>query len=222
MILRAVRLEMLQTVRPMRNGKPSFLTRSRGFTYIGVIAILAVMMIAMGAVAQIWHTQMQREKEQELLFIGNQFQNAIGRFYQESGRAFPTSLQALLGVDGDTKLNKRYLRRMYIDPFTGKDTWGLVLGANGEIVGVHSLSDMETFKRAGFSEKNSAFEGKTKYSEWQFVFVPQKAQGTAATGDTVNGIPRPVPRSGNDASDVVNGNTSNTSPNTNTPISLRP
>jgi type II secretory pathway pseudopilin PulG len=213
---------MLQTVRPMQNGKLSFLTRSRGFTYIGVLAILAVMMIAMGAVAQIWHTQMQREKEQELLFIGNQFQNAIGRFYQESGKAFPLSLQALLGVDGDTKLNKRYLRKMYIDPFTGKDTWGLVLGSNGGIVGVHSLSEMETFKRAEFSEKNSSFEGKTKYSEWQFIFVPQKAQGTTTTGDTVNGIARPVPRTNNAAADAANGNASNISPNTNTPISLRP
>jgi type II secretory pathway pseudopilin PulG len=206
----------------MRNGKPRFLNLSKGFTYIGVLVILAVMMIAMGAIAQIWHTQMQREKEQELLFIGNQFRNAIGRFYQESGRGFPVSLQALLGVDGDTKLNRRFLRRMYIDPFTGTDTWGLVLGANGEIVGVHSLSDMEAFKRAGFSEKNSAFESKTKYSEWQFVFVPQKAQGTTGAGDTVNGIPRPVPRTSNAAADTANGNTSNISPNTNTPISLRP
>ena len=212
---------MQQTVRPMRNGKFTSLT-STGFTYIGVLAILAVMMIAMGAVAQIWHTQMQRENEQELLFIGNQFRNAIGRYQQESGRGFPTSLQALLGVDGDVKFNKRYLRKIYRDPFTGENTWGLVLGNNAQIVGVYSLSDMTPYKRAGFAERDSSFEGKTKYTEWQFVYMPQKAQSGA--GGTVNGIPRPVPRTGG-SPEVVNTTTNGavTPPsNNNVPISMRP
>jgi len=212
---------MRQTVRPMRNGKIITVNKVKGFTYIGVLAILAVMMIAMGAVAQIWHTQMQREKEQELLFIGNQFRNAIGQFYQKSGGGFPTSLEALLGADGDNKLNKRYLRKIYRDPFTGEDTWGLVLAANGGIAGVHSLSDMETFKRAEFSEKNRSLDGKMKYSEWEFVFVPKKtSQATVTTDGVVNGIPRPVPRTGNSTVDPTNS--SATSSNNNRPISLRP
>ena len=122
----------------MRSGSREFLSQKTtiwGFTYIGVLAILAVMMIAIGAVVQIWHTQMQRENEQELLFVGNEFRDAIARYSQESGKGFPTSLQALLGGDGDTKLNKRYLRKMYRDPFTGATTWGLVLGVDNQIVG---------------------------------------------------------------------------------------
>ena len=205
---------MQQTVRPMRNG--NFIASSKGFTYIGVLAILAVMMIAMSAVAQIWHTQMQRENEQELLFIGNQFRNAIGRYHQESGRGFPPSLQALLGTDGDVKFNKRYLRKIYRDPLTGSDTWGLVLGNDAQIVGVYSLSDMKSYKQAGFAERDSAFEGKTKYSEWQFVFAPQKTQ----SGSNVDGIARPVPRVGNQPA-AANGTTS-AAPNNNAPISMRP
>ena len=183
----------------MRSGSREFLsqkTTNWGFTYIGVLAILAVMMIAIGAVVQIWHTQMQRENEQELLFVGNEFRDAIARYSQESGKGFPTSLQALLGGDGDTKFNKRYLRKMYRDPFTGATTWGLVLGVDNQIVGVHSLSEMKPYKTAQFADKDSSLEGKTKYSEWQFVYAPQKAQPTAPLGGTVDGIPRPVPRVG--------------------------
>lgn len=223
MILRAVRLAMQQTVRPMRSGKFTSLTFA-GFTYIGVLAILSVMMIAMGAVAQIWHTQMQRENEQELLFIGHEFRAAIGRYQQESGRGFPTSLQVLLGTDGDVKLNKRYLRRIYRDPFTGENTWGLVLANDGQIAGVYSLSDMKPYKQAEFAERDSTFEGKTKYSEWQFVYTPQKAKaGTASGGNTVNGIPRPIPRIG-ESPDQVNGTNANNarpnSPNNNSPTTV--
>ncbi len=177
---------------------------NRGFTFVGVLVVLTVMMIAMGTAAQIWHTQMQRENEQDLLFVGHQFQYAIGRYYQ-SGKGFPPSLIALLGADNDAKLNPRYLRKIYRDPMTGLAEWGLVLGNNSEIVGVHSMSEQAPYKVAAFSDADSALEGKLKYSEWQFVYVPTKAQGQVPAGDVVNGIPRPVPRTGKAAVDSPNG-----------------
>lgn len=219
-MLKVVRLAMRQMERPMQNG-----SLSRGFTYIGVLAILSVMMVAMGAVAQVWHTQMQRENEKELLFVGNQFRNAIGRYFVESGRGFPTSLQALLGTDSNTKLNKRYLRKIYRDPMTGVDTWGLVLANDGQIAGVYSLSDKTPFKQAEFAERDNVFEGKTKYSDWQFVYTPQKAKTDAIGGNVVNGIPRPVPRIG-ESPDAANSPSSRSAlpraPNANSPISMRP
>lgn len=202
---------MGQMAQLMQNGNFSFLKQtksSQGFTYIGVLAVLSVMMIAMGAVAQVWHTQMQHENEQELLFIGHEFREAIGKYYVQSGRGFPTSLAVLTGAEGDAKLNPRYLRKIYRDPFTGSNEWGVVLGINAEIVGIHSLSEMAPYKTADFSDKDSTLEGKKKYSEWEFIYTPQKTPAAAAgiTGaiDTVNGIARSVPRNGLSNADVSN------------------
>jgi hypothetical protein len=69
----------------------------------------------------------------------------------------------------------RYLRRLYPDPITGKEEWGLVKSADGGFAGVYSLSEAAPLKTAGFAVRDASFEGKTKYAEWQFVFAPVAA-----------------------------------------------
>ena len=164
-----------------------------GFTYIGVLIVMASMLIAIGAVSQIWHTQMQREKEVELIFIGGQFRTAIGQFYAASGHHYPMSLNDLLGADGVQNSPKRYLRKMYTDPMTGKADWGVVVQQDGGIYGVYSASNAEPYKVSGFSDINKLFEGKKKYSEWRFIYTPP-VQNTGTT-NIVNGFVRPLPRS---------------------------
>ena len=66
----------------------------------------------------------------------------------------------------------RHLRRLYPDPITGKEEWGFVKSADGGFAGVYSLSEAAPLKSAGFAVRDAAFEGKTKYSDWQFVFGP--------------------------------------------------
>ena len=63
----------------------------------------------------------------------------------------------------------RYLRRLYLDPLTGKAEWGIVKAPDAGIAGVHSLSEEAPLKRAGFRVRDAAFEGKLKYSEWRFA-----------------------------------------------------
>jgi hypothetical protein len=53
-----------------------------------------------------------------------------------------------------------------------------VKSADGGFAGVHSLSEAAPLKSAGFAVRDATFEGKAKYSEWQFVFSP--AQPAAA------------------------------------------
>lgn len=62
----------------------------------------------------------ERVREQLLIDRGEQYQRAIELFVKDNN-AFPQSIDDL----EDTN-NKRYLRRRYIDPFTGKDEWRLV------------------------------------------------------------------------------------------------
>ena len=47
-----------------------------------------------------------------------------------------------------------------------------VKSADGGFTGVHSLSENMPLKTAGFAVRDAAFEGKTKYSDWQFAFAP--------------------------------------------------
>jgi hypothetical protein len=74
---------------------------------------------------------------------------------------------------------QRYLRRIYRDPVTGGEEWGLVRGAGGEILGVHSLSEEPPLKQGNFSLADRDFAGKTKYADWVFMHVP--GQRTAAS-----------------------------------------
>src|SRR3982074_2070613 len=53
-----------------------------GFTYIGLLIAVVVLGIALSAVGTVWRTQAQREREQELLFIGHEFQRAIAAYYR--------------------------------------------------------------------------------------------------------------------------------------------
>lgn len=141
--------------------------REQGFVYLGLMIIVVIMGVMLAAAGELWSLQAQREKEKELLFIGNQFRNALNLYYKHSP-GFPMSLDDLL-KDPRQPSVQRYLRKIYPDPITGKSEWGLVKGPNGEIFGVHSLSDAEPVKKSNFSLADSQFEGKAKYSEWVFM-----------------------------------------------------
>lgn len=156
----------------------------RGFTYLGLLAIVAVMGVVFGSAAQVWHVAMKREKEQELLFVGSQFRDAIKRYYENSpalSRRYPATLEELLS-DPRYPSTQRYLRKIYSDPVTGNANWGLVKGPSGEILGVYSLSGDEPIKKANFSSADKGFEGQTRYADWKFMFV----QGQSSA--------RPLPR----------------------------
>lgn len=144
----------------------------RGFSYIGVLIAVAVMSVGLAAAGEIWYTAQKREKEQELLFVGAQFRRALEQFYANTpgqGRRYPLSLEELLRDPRHPGI-RRYLRKIYLDPMTGRAEWGLVTGPNGEIFGVYSRSEAEPLKKGSFRFLDRGFEGKTKYSDW--VFMP--------------------------------------------------
>jgi type II secretory pathway pseudopilin PulG len=143
----------------------------QGFTYIGVLVLVALMGIALSAAGQMWHTLQQREKEQELLFIGHQFRFALDRYAKLTpgqAKRYPLALEDLLQDPRRTEI-QRYLRKIYRDPMTGNAEWGLITGPDGEIYGVHSLSDGEPLKKSNFGLADRQFEGRMKYSDWVFM-----------------------------------------------------
>jgi type II secretory pathway pseudopilin PulG len=150
------------------------LARQDGFTYLGLMVAIVVMGLVQAALAEAWHADAQREKEQELLFAGNQMRAALNLYYARSpARSLrqPLRLEDLL-LDARTPANQRYLRKMYVDPITGGTEWGIIRGAGGEIHGVHSLSPARPLKQGGFGKANRHFAGAQKYSEWVFMATP--------------------------------------------------
>ena len=147
---------------------------SYGFTYIGLLLAIAMIGISMAVAAELWQTTAQREKEAELLFIGHQFRDAIEKYYKSDrgSGGFPEKLEDLLqdpNVDDPT----RYLRKIYRDPMTGSQQWGLVRDEDsGEIRGVFSLSTGQPIKRSGFDKADVGFTDKLSYAEWKFIYNP--------------------------------------------------
>jgi hypothetical protein len=81
---------------------------------------------------------------------------------------------------------RRYLRKIYIDPITGANDWGLLKNPNGSIYGVYSLSEDATIKRDNFDLADDSFKGKSNYSEWKFIYTPTlAASGTSAASSPI-------------------------------------
>ncbi len=168
-----------------------------GVTYVGVLILVALMGITAAVAADVWHTSRKRESEGDLLFVGNQFRLAIGHYYDLSPgptKTFPRSLNDLLR-DPRTPGIQRHLRRVYLDPMTGSDEWGLVKAASGEILGVFSRSEEIPFKKANFRKADASFEGKQRYSEWTFVYTPTRSP-TATPGQRTGRAPTQAAWSG--------------------------
>lgn len=167
-----------------------------GFTYIGLLILIAIMGVTLATIGTFWRTTQQRVKEQQLLFIGNQFGQAITAYYQNtpSGAVqFPKKLEDLL-LDKRYPNTTRYLRKIFADPVTGTRQWGLIKGADGSIIGVHSLSEIAPIKTDNFGKGYEAFAGKKHYSEWQFTYRPNGYSSLASTAAPVNPTPvNPIP-----------------------------
>ena len=145
--------------------------RCDGFTYLTILFVVAMLGVGLALTGELWHTATLREREAELLHVGNEYRKAIERYYLSGPRQYPRELKDLL-KDPRQPGTVRYLRKLYPDPVTGKDEWGLVRAPDGGIAGVHSLSEAQPLKSGGFSVRDKEFEAKQKYSDWKFIYVP--------------------------------------------------
>lgn len=179
----------------MRRGKPLRERRSRiaadetGLTYLGVIIIAATLSTSLAAAGIVWHFAQQREREDELMYVGNQFRVAIGRYYLNQlgpQKEYPKRLEDLLR-DPRHPGQVGYIRKLYPDPITGSTDWGLLKLPDGSILGVYSKSERKPIKTGRFGALNRHLERKSKYSDWKFAYLPgQPLSATSAgqMGDT--------------------------------------
>ncbi|MGB8952432.1 MAG: hypothetical protein WCC06_07180 [Candidatus Aminicenantales bacterium] len=91
----------------------------QGYTLIVLLLVILVLSIGLLVAVPVWDTQIQREKEEELIFRGKQYVEAIRIFQMKNPGRWPQSLEELV--------ENRYLRRLYEDPMTREGKWNVIL-----------------------------------------------------------------------------------------------
>lgn len=145
--------------------------RAGGFTYLGLLALVVLIGLLLAAAGEVVATAAQREREAQLLWAGHEYRAAIGRFWNQR-RAYPQTLQDLLGAAPDAPVQVRYLRRLYPDPMTNAADWVLVPAPNGGIMGVASSSKRAPVKTGHFDDADRDFAEAGTYGDWRFTFLP--------------------------------------------------
>lgn len=162
--------------------------RDAGFTYLGVLFLVGLLVLTAGMASAVWATAQQREHERQLAFAGRQYQLAVERYRQQahgSEASFPREIAHLLR-DPRVPGVRRFLRQPYVDPMTDKPDWGLVRLADGSIVGVHSLSSRTAI--GGPPDAPGISGGKT-YREWRFI-APSAVPLLAPPVPAASGVPQ--------------------------------
>ena len=158
----------------MRAGSAGSLAGQAGFTYLWLLAAIAVLAIGMAVVGPMWARQIQREREAELVRVGVAYATAIERYYRmPSGgvRQWPRSVDDLL-LDGRFATPVRHLRAAYTDPMQPGQALALVRGPSGEIRGVVSTSTEMPLRQTAWSDGHHTLPAatpSTRYRDWQFL-----------------------------------------------------
>ncbi|MBN1271234.1 MAG: type II secretion system protein [Candidatus Aminicenantes bacterium] len=149
--------------------------------YVLLILLFAVFVLSIGLLVAvpILETQLQREKEEELIFRGNQYADAVRRFVTQNPGKYPQSFDELL--------EGRFLRKPFADPMTPDGEWNVILLwetagsgsgsspqkvlvapeisltsiSNPKIIGVVSASTRESIK---------ILDEQTSYDKWLFFY----------------------------------------------------
>ena len=130
----------VRAFRGMRNQK--------GFTFIELLVVLAVLSLLAGLVASVSMSKIRSSKESALKEDLHVMRKAIDDYYADTG-AYPAKL--------DDLVEKHYLRSVPKDPFTeSSDTWKPVFPEDATekngIIDVHSGTDEKTGDGENYSD----------------------------------------------------------------------
>lgn len=105
-------------------GNPARKRSEAGYNMVMLIVALTVLNIMIAAMMPLMSTEIQREKEEELIFRGFQYAEAI-RLFQLRFQRPPNKLQELI------EIKPRCIRQLWKDPMTKDGKWGLIFKGQG-------------------------------------------------------------------------------------------
>ena len=155
----------------------------RGFAMAALLAAMAVTAILMTTALPTWKQLMQREREDELIFRGEQYARAIGAYQRKYANASPPSLDILV--------EQHFLRKKFKDPLavTKDGEFALIRvsstqqqGRGGQAGTLGSTSSSATGPIIGVVSTNPGqalrtYKDHDHYNEWQFMALQQSTSG---------------------------------------------
>jgi len=146
--------------------------RRNGFTVVELIVAMTILMVLTAMATPVLRVAIQRNKERDLHRDLWEMRDAIDRYKDAADRGafqtkldsqgYPPDLETLVkGVDSNGK-KIRFLRRIPVDPMTGKDEWGLRSmqdDPDSDSWGGQSVFDVYT------KSEGTGLDG-TKYKTW--------------------------------------------------------
>ena len=149
------------------------LKRQGGFSLVELVVAITIMAILATAALPLARLVVRREKERELRNDLHEMRDAIDKYKDAADRGmfqiklgsegYPPDLDALVnGIDIDQKKKVRFLRKIPVDPMTGKADWGmrsLQDDPESDSFGGQNVFDVYSKSEA------TAIDG-TKYKDW--------------------------------------------------------
>lgn len=122
----------------------------RGFALLFVFALAGIAALTLYNELPRAVFESQRSKEDLLVSRGQEYQRGIQLYYRKY-RKYPTTIEELEKSNGI-----RFLRRRFVDPFSGKDDWRLVHIANGQFTDSKVVKPQQPAQSNGFGSLSSS------------------------------------------------------------------
>jgi type II secretory pathway pseudopilin PulG len=168
----------------------------RGYAMAAFIVGLAVMAVMMTVAMPVWKQMAQREKEEELVFRGEQIAHSIGMFQRRTANAYPPSIDVLV--------QQKFLRKKYKDPIANDDFVPIPQGRGVQAgTGTQQTGQQGRGQQPGAATPGAApalaagiigvtskstdasirlYKGRSHYNEWAFIYTPPAQTAGGPTG----------------------------------------
>lgn len=183
----------------------------RGYAMAALLVSMSIMAVMMTVAMPVWTQYVKREKEEELIWRGQQYARAVGLFQRKYANTFPPSVDVLV--------EQKFLRKKYKDPITGEDfqpipatgmpgggvivpgggpagnqTERRPIGAPPRMTSVGTTGQVGGIGIQGVVSKSTApsikiYNGRTKYNEWAFVYMVTSQGIQGGQGGPQPGMP---------------------------------
>jgi type II secretory pathway pseudopilin PulG len=193
--------------------RPAVTSGERGYAMAALLIGLSIMAVLMGAALPVWSHHMKREREEELIWRGQQYARAIMLFQRKFANTFPPTLDVLV--------EQRFLRKKYKDPITNSDFQPIPAGGAmpgqiqqggvqqqigaasnaGSFSGSNAQSRVQGGVQVSVATLNQRSPGQTSFPG------QQQGQGQGPMGGTGIGIQGVVSKSKDSSIKVYNGRT---------------
>jgi type II secretory pathway pseudopilin PulG len=150
----------------------------RGYAMAALLVGMSIMAVLMSAALPVWTHYTKREREEELIWRGQQYARAVALWQRKYANTYPPTVDVLV--------EQKFLRKKYKDPITNDDFQVVPAGAMPTAPGNRSPQrpvgqftsvgkEVQAAGIQGVVSKSTAtsikvVNGRTKHNEW--VFVP--------------------------------------------------